>query len=577
MPNIRIWAPDAQKVELELANGEMVSTTPDGNGYFTAQLAVGTRYYVRIDGGIRLPDPRSMRQPEGPHGPSEVVDPAGFQFTVADWRGEDVAGKVFYELHIGTFTPAGTFRAAIDKLDYLRDLGVKVVELLPINPMPGTRGWGYDSVSIFALHEEYGTPQDLVAFVDACHERGLSVCLDIVYNHFGPDGNYLAQFGPYFTDRHHTPWGEAVNLDGPGSAEVRQYLIDNALQWLRDYRMDALRLDATDHLIDTGPVHFLAELSDAVAQLGSQLGRQLTITAESDFNDPATITPVAAGGKGMDMQWTDDVHHALHVWLTGEDYGYYLDHTAPDTLHNAFTKGFTRVGQDLEFEGEPKGKPLPDSYCGHHLIVCDENHDQVGNRVIGDRPSHRLALGEVAISRALILLSHYTPMLFMGEEWAASTPFMFFTDHGPDIGPHILEGRKKEFSYWDLDAIYGKPVQLVDPQAEEAFTRSKLDWEERNTGAHAKMLAFVRELISLRHEIPDLASGDRSNTEFHLASDRRSGWMRRGHILVVFNRAESGGYVPAPLNEHQLLTSFDPVTLDSSGVNFTGPSVAVLG
>lgn len=570
---VRVWAPTSSTVEFDVVGSGSVTGVPDGAGYFCANLEPGTRYFVRLDGGIALPDPRSMRQPEGPHGPSEVVDPSTFSWTDGEWTGRDLKGAVFYELHVGTFTPEGTFRGVIDKLDHLRSLGVDVIELLPINPMPGHHGWGYDSVSIFALHEPYGGPEDLVALVDAAHARGISVCLDVVYNHFGPDGNYLSQFGPYFSSAHVTPWGDGVNFDGED--EVRRYIIDNAVQWMRDYHIDALRLDATDHLVDDSPLHIMAEMSMEVAKLGVELGRRFTLTAESDLNMPAMVSPVAEGGRGMDMQWTDDVHHALHVWLTGETNAYYVDHTDPDRLPNSLTKAFTRVGQKSRFESESKGSPVPDDFSGHHFIVFDENHDQVGNRLIGDRPTAKLSLADVAISRALILLSHYTPMLFMGEEWATTTPFHYFTDHGPEIGAHIKDGRLAEFERWDLSSVYGDaPATMLDPQSRQALEQSTLDWSERDEPDHARMLAFVRRLIELRRSNPDIASGDRSATYVHIDADRASGWVRRGSVVVVFAREPRE--VSVPISNHTVIESWDDVERASESVVFHAPGVAVL-
>lgn len=572
MPKISVWAPSAGSVTAIIEGRELaLQPTADGHFALSDELPTGTRYQLRVDGGMALPDPRSMCQPEGPHGPSELVDLASFTWTDTDWHGEELAGKVFYELHVGTFTEEGTFLAAIEKLDYLRELGVNVVELMPIAPMPGTRGWGYDGVSIYAIHHPYGRPEDLAALVDVIHARGMSACLDVVYNHFGPDGNYLAQFGPYFTSRHHTPWGEALNLDSEGAEHVRRYLIDNALQWLRDYHFDALRLDAVPHLRDDSDYHFLAQLSDEVAQLGRALGRRLTLTAESDLNDPAMVAPTCEGGFGMDMQWADDVHHALHVWLTGEANAYYADYTHPAAMRQAFRHGFVRVGQELRFEPAPRGKPIPEGVSGHHFIVFDENHDQVGNRLISDRPARSLSPGALAVSRALILLSHYTPMLFMGEEWGTARPFNYFTDHGPELGPLIKAGREAEFSSWDMTSVYGdEEVAMPDPQSEQAFLESKLDWSEAEDAGHRRLLEFTRALIALRQD-PDIASGDRLRTEFDL--DGEAGWMRRGGTTVVFSIADGPQSLAAPGGE--LVLAWDATAIEEGQVRFEGPGVAV--
>lgn len=581
MPTVDIWAPKADNVSVELLDGTLIALEVTDGGHFVTELPTGTRYSVRLDGGMPLPDPRSMRQPDGPHGPSEVVDPDSFEFATP-WRGEKLGGKVFYELHIGTFTPEGTFRSAITKLDFLADLGVEVVEIMPVNPIPGKRGWGYDSVSIFALNEAYGSPEDLVALVDAIHARGMSACLDVVYNHFGPDGNYLSMFGPYFTDRHKTPWGDAVNFDGEDSDEVRQYILDNAMMWLRDYRFDALRLDATDYLIDDSPIHIMQQISLDAAKLAVDEDRIITLTAESDLNMPAMVLPVNQDGRGMDMQWTDDVHHALHVWLTGECNAYYVDYTETDTMATAFTHAFTRVGQKSRFSGESKGSPVPHDYSGHHFIVFDENHDQVGNRLISDRPTFRLTLGQTAVSRALILLSPFTPMLFMGEEWATRTPFHYFTDHGPNLGATIMAGRENEFANWDMRSVYGDaPVTMLDPQSERTFNESKLDWTEPESGDHARMLEFVRQLIALRRNEPDVATGDRSATMMHLRSN--GGWLRRGSIYIVFSKDPQVLVVDLPRGSYETLLTWDASatveqnSVDSSAcVSLPGAGVVVL-
>ncbi|QTG76298.1 malto-oligosyltrehalose trehalohydrolase [Trueperella pecoris] len=577
MANVKIWSPAATTVSVVLADsGRELALRPAGDGQFELErpLDVGTRYFVRVDGGMKLPDPRSMCQPLGPHGPSEIVDPAAFVWHDAGWRGTDLLGKVFYELHVGTFTDAGTFRAAIEKLDYLVGLGVDVVELMPIAPMPGQRGWGYDGVSIYAIHAPYGHPEDLAALVDAIHARGMSACLDVVYNHFGPDGNYLAQFGPYFTDRHHTPWGEALNLDGDGADQVRRYLIDNAKQWLVDYHFDALRLDAVPHLHDESDYHFLAQLSDEVKELGDDLGRHLTLTAESDLNDPNMVLPTSEGGFGMDMQWADDVHHALHVWLTGETNAYYVDYTDDHSLAQGFEHGFVRVGQELQFAAAPRGSVIPEELSGHRFMAFDENHDQVGNRLISDRPSLKLEPAELAVSRALILLSHYTPMLFMGEEWATTAPFHYFTDHGPELGAMIQEGRKAEFADWDMASIYGDiPAVMLNPQEEQTFLASKLPWHELDDSAHRRMHDFVRALIELRRSDPDVGAGDRSRTHVHV--DGRAGWMSRGQTVVVFSVSPTPVTVPAPVAGKEEVLAWEPTQATTDGVYLRSPGVAV--
>ncbi|MFP7706828.1 malto-oligosyltrehalose trehalohydrolase [Trueperella sp. LYQ141] len=607
MKALRIWAPHAHEVTVELCDtGQHRALHSCGAGVFELAegLPHGQQYYVHLDGGMPLPDPRSMCQPYGAHGPSQAVDPDTFQWTDAHWHGRDLHGAIYYELHVGAFTPEGTLRAAINRLDYLRDLGVDVVQLMPIPPMPGKRGWGYDGVSIFAIHHPYGAPEDLVAFVNAAHERQLSVCLDVVYNHLGPDGNYLAQFGPYFTDAHHTPWGLAVNLDGHNSEEVRRYFLDNARQWVRDYHIDSLRIDAAHYLIDSSEPHFLAQLSQEMNELSVELDRRITLTAETEANDPAMITPTTQGGLGMDLQWTDDIHHALHVWLTGEHNAYYQDYVDPQAMRAAFENGFVRIGQELAFPSASRGRPIPAEISGHCFMAFDENHDQVGNRLLCDRPTQRLALGQVAVSRALILLSHYTPMLFMGEEWATKRPFHYFTDHGPELGAGIKDGRMAEFAQWDLADVYPDisltdvPLATADPQDEQTFISSLLDWSELELTDHRRMYDFVRDLIRLRASVADIASGDRSRTRCVFVEPPAhegdtepkprygappSGWMERGSVVIVFSLTGHTDITP-PIAGKELLLAWDESamhishnTLGDPQVSMSAPNVAIWG
>ena len=563
---LQVWAPYAEKLSAYILQPDaVVSSGPELTPEQTAQIVEfskisdgiwtadspaleqsGTRYFLQIDEGLLVPDPRSRRQPFGIHGPSEIVHPDEFVWTDQDWRSEDASGKVFYELHIGTFTPEGTYRAAIKKLDYLVDLGVEVVELMPVNPMPGNRGWGYDGVSIMASFEPYGSPSDLAALVDAMHSRGLLACLDVVYNHFGPDGNYLGLFGPYLTDRYETPWGQAVNLDGPDSPQVRKYFIDNILQWARDYHFDVFRMDAVDQLKDNSERHLIAEISDKLAELGAQLGKRLTLSVESDANNVQMVTPTHEGGRGADMQWTDDVHHGIHVWLTGESNAYYAEYTGAGTLEKVLTNGFYHDGIWSNFSQQLRGAPVPPELDGHRFIVCDENHDQVGNRLVGDRPSATLPLSDLAISRALILLSPFTPMLFMGEEWATKNPFPFFTDHGEEIGSGILQGRMNEFAGWDFEALReasGGKLEMPDPQAKSTFVAAKLPWNELTEPEHQRFWEFVKALIRLRKSAPEILAGNRSKTKATIYS--RSGIVQRGNISILFAR-DDGAEVALP-------------------------------
>jgi maltooligosyltrehalose trehalohydrolase len=487
------------------------------DGWFRAtgvRAAAGDRYAFRLDGeGPWLPDPRSLLQSDGVDRDSEVVDPALLRSASApDWQGRDLRGAVLYELHVGTFSGqrenGGTFDSAITHLDELVALGIDAIELMPVAPFPGARGWGYDGVGLYGVHAAYGGPAGLRRLVDAAHARGLAVVLDVVHNHLGPAGNHLSQFGPYFTGRHHTPRGEAVNFDDVGSEHVRDFLVGSARQWLLDFGMDGLRLDAVHELKDESPRHFLAELADAVHSWQQEAGRPLTLIAESDLNDPRTVTPTARGGLGMDMQWADDVHHAVHAWISGERQGYYVDFGSSAVLARVLTRVFEHQGGHSTFRGRDWGRPLDPSspdYDGHSFVVFLEDHDQVGNRATGDRIHQHLSPAQHAAAAALILLSPLTPMLFQGEEWATDTPFRYFTDHDEELGQAVTRGRRAEFAAmgWDDQGV-------PDPQDPETFSASVLDRTERFLGEHARIWEWYRLLLSLRRTTPELRDGDLS-------------------------------------------------------------------
>lgn len=518
---IEVWAPEAAHVEIEFgAPGETPARAPmvrDDRGWWqwsgdpTAYEVLD--YAFVLDGAEpALPDPRSARQPHGVDGPSRWFDTGTHEWTDTDWRGpRDGAGTlggVIYECHIGTFTPEGTFDAAIARLEDLVDLGVDVVEVLPVAAIPGRWGWGYDGVDLYAVHEPLGGPLAFQRFVDACHARGLGVCLDVVYNHLGPSGNYLARFGPYFTETHTTPWGPAVNLDALGSSEVRAFIVDNALRWFRDFHIDALRLDAVHALVDDSDRHLLAELSDSVAALADLLGRPLDLIAESDLNDTIMVTPVADGGMGMTAQWADDIHHGLHVALTGETQGYYEDfgggtRALPDggpldVLAHVLTKGFLHDGRWSTFRDREWGAPIDvDRLDGRRLVTYLQTHDQVGNRATGDRIGASLTPGRQAIGAALYLLGPGTPMIFMGEEFAASSPWQFFTDFTDEaMAEAVRTGRRAEFGAhgWSAD-------EVPDPQSPATRDVSVLRWDEATQGHHAALREWYRRLIELRRAV----------------------------------------------------------------------------
>ena len=511
-PRVPVWAPAAQTVELHLPDQDrLVGMIPVPGGWWTApfDLEPGTDYAFRVDGSPNRPDPRSALQPDGVHGPSRTVDPDTWRWTDQNWAGRDLRGSVIYELHVGTFTPEGTLDAAISRLGHLVDLGVDIVELMPLAAFPGKAGWGYDGVGLWAVHEAYGGPDALARFVDAAHNAGIGVCLDVVYNHLGPSGNYLSVFGPYFTPAHHTPWGEAVNYDHDGSQQVRAFVIDSALRWMRDFHIDALRLDAIHEIKDdaaaaaTPQRHVLAELSDAVAALSIELGRPLSLVAEADLNDVGVITPTSeeppakVPSLGMTAQWADDVHHALHVRLTGEDQGYYGDFAEVGAWAKAYGRAFLHNGTWSTFRERNWGAPVPEDTDPRRFVVFGSDHDQVGNRAVGDRPSAILDDAALAATAALVLLSPYTPMLFMGEEWGTRTPFQFFTDHEEDdLARSVSEGRVREFAGfgWDAD-------EIPDPQATETVEASRLRWDELNEAEHIRMLAWYQALTALRRDL----------------------------------------------------------------------------
>jgi maltooligosyltrehalose trehalohydrolase len=499
----------------------------------------GTDYAFEVDGQGPFPDPRSPWQPAGVHGPSRAVDHAAFPWTDAGWRPPSFATGVVYELHVGSFTPAGTFAGVAARLDHLADLGVTHVELMPVAEFPGVRGWGYDGVDLWAPHSAYGGPGGLKRLVDACHARGLAVLLDVVYNHLGPCGNYLARFGPYFTDRYRTPWGEALNLDGAGSDEVRRFLCDNALMWLRDYHLDGLRLDAVHAILDRSALHLLEQLAVEVRALSARLGRSLLLVAESDLNDPRLVQPWAAGGYGLDAQWNEDFHHALHALLTGERSGYYADFGGLADLATVLREGFLHGGRRSAYRQRRHGRP-PAGVGGHQLVGCLQNHDQVGNRARGERIGALLSPGRLRAGAALALTAPFVPLLFQGEEWGARTPFLYFTDHDdPEMGRAVRDGRRREF------AAFGWPAEAVpDPQDPATFLRSRLDWSEPARAPHAGILEWYRALLRLRRSTPALSDGRRERCE--VALDEARGWLRltRGEVTVLVNLGPAAARVP---------------------------------
>ncbi|MEX2291238.1 MAG: malto-oligosyltrehalose trehalohydrolase [Mycobacteriales bacterium] len=539
MTTLRVWAPLPDTVEVD-TEGRRTAMSRREDGWWTADIGGhGTDYALVLDGGEPRPDPRSGWQPQGVHGPSRVVDHSTFTWTDDRWRGVPLQGSVLYELHVGTFTAEGAFDAAAARLDHLCELGVDAVELLPCNAFAGRWGWGYDGVAWYAVHEPYGGPDGLKRLVDACHARGLGVVMDVVYNHLGPAGNYLPEFGPYLTDAHSTPWGPAVNLDRPGSDVVRRYVIENALMWLRDYHVDGLRIDAVHALVDERATHLLEELSVEVDALGAQLRKPLFLIAESDLNDPRMVQPRQAGGYGLDAQWADDVHHALHANLTGETAGYYADFHGLAVLAKVLSSVFLHDGSWSSFRGRTHGRPVPPDVSGHRFVVYLQDHDQVGNRATGDRLAATLSDGLLQIGAALVLTSPYTPMLWMGEEWGARTPWQFFSDHEGELGEAVRQGRRAEFAShgWDSEDV-------PDPQAEQTVRDSTLDWSELDQERHTSLLAWTRDLIALRRRRPELSDGRRDQVGVTHGAGGEWLVMRRGTVAVVCNLSPVRATVP---------------------------------
>ncbi|MDT3767723.1 malto-oligosyltrehalose trehalohydrolase [Gleimia hominis] len=494
---VPVYCPKAKTVELVL-DGYRYDMYADKHGWWFSERAgpAGARYAYSVDGADPVADPRALRRPDGVHGPAQQWDPG----QRPEPAGFTLLGKVFYELHVGTFTPEGTFDAAIEKLPALAKLGVQVVELMPVAPFPGEFGWGYDGVSLMAVHEPYGGPDGMRRFIEAAHELGLAVCLDLVLNHFGNVGNYIAQLADYYSQKHETPWGPAFDLDGRNRTHVREFLLDTAVYWLEEMGVDGLRLDAVHALVDDSDKHFLAELSDRVKQLEQQLGAPLTLIAESDLNDVKMVTPTDRGGLGMDGQWDDDLHHSLHSLFTGESQGYYSDFAQREAVKRAFENVFFHAGTYSSFRGQVWGHPVDDSVDRTRFVAFSQNHDQVGNRALGDRPSRVLSDAQLAAQAALVILSSYTPMLFQGEEWGSKGPFLFFSDQEDDeqMKQAMRQGRQKEFSAHGWAQLYGKDVQVPDPTSRQTFLDSKLDWPAPTDERANRMLEWYRQLIALR-------------------------------------------------------------------------------
>jgi maltooligosyltrehalose trehalohydrolase len=545
----RVWAPEARQVEVVLDQARhALAKAADGTfGGFLSGIQAGARYRYRIDGQGPFPDPASRFQPEGVHGPSAIVAADQFQWSDSGWQGVQRDNLVIYELHVGTFTAAGNLAAVREHLPHLVELGVTAIELLPVADFPGQRNWGYDGVALFAPARCYGTPDDLRRLVNEAHRLGLAVLLDVVYNHLGPDGNYLGVYSPYyFSKKHRNPWGAGLNFDGPHCAMVRRFFIENALHWIHEYHIDGLRLDATQAIVDDSPQHFLAELSTTLR--ASVPERPIALIAEDDRNLATMVQPPAQGGWGLDGVWADDFHHQVRCGLAGDRESYYADFTGSMAdLATTIRQGWFYTGQHSVHAQAQRGtdpSQVPPGVC----VVCIQNHDQVGNRALGERLHHQIDLAAYRAATVLLLTVPETPLLFMGQEWAATSPFQFFTDHHPELGRKVTEGRRREFRHFAAFSDPKARERIPDPQAARTFAASKLKWEERAQEPHAALLGLHRKLLQLRRSEPALACGERGCFEAFAVGEtalvlRRE--AQHGPALLVALQMRGAGRVDA--------------------------------
>ena len=544
-----VWAPlaDSVDVQIVLPQDLLLPLTKGDRGYFYGAfegVRPGTQYFYLLDGRKRFPDPASRSQPHGVHGPSQVIE-SGFPWKDGPWAGLPLREYVIYELHVGAYTPEGSFDVVTGHLDRLADLGITAVELMPVAQFPGNRNWGYDGAYPFAVQNSYGGPNGLKRLVNACHEKGLAVVLDVVYNHLGPEGNYLGEFGPYFTDRYRTPWGMALNFDGPDSDEVRRYFIENALYWVKECHIDALRLDAVHAIVDNSPRPFLAELAEAVHAEAGRLNRPVYLMAEDDLNDVALFRPPSLGGYGLDTDWNDDFHHAVHSMLTGEQTGYYSDFGRFGQLAKAFREGFVFSGEYSAYRRRRHGSSSL-GIAPHHFVVFAQNHDQIGNRPLGDRLSGLVSFEMLKLAAGAVILSPFIPLLFMGEEYGETAPFLYFVSHSdPDLIEAVQKGRKEEFAGFRW---MGEPP---DPQAEETFLRSKLQHGLRLKGEHGVLFRFYRELLRLRKRfVTDYKTMDVLTYESEQVLLLRFGGDGRDAVILLhFDRTARSMIVQWPSGE----------------------------
>ena len=539
----RVWAPRATKLSLHVTRPDvaLIPMHRDDDGVFTAfaeGLSAGADYFCEIDPNRSRPDPVSRFQPDGVHGASRIVDPDAFAWTDHDWKGPALEQLITYELHTGTFTPEGTFAGIVERLPYLRELGITALELMPVAAFPGSRNWGYDAVCLYAPHVAYGGPLGLKQLVDACHREGLAVVLDVVYNHLGPDGNYLAEFAPFFTDRYRSPWGDALNFDGPDSDGVRRFFVNNALYWLAEYHVDGLRLDAIHGIFDFSARHILREIADAFHAQARALGRRAWLIAESDLNDTRVIDPAERGGYGLDAQWSDDFHHSLHTLLTGRRHGYFADFGRMENLRKALTEGFVYDGRYSVYRRRRHGISSAQN-PGRQFVVFNQNHDQVANAAAGTRLSSLVTFEQQKLAAVILMCAPNLPLLFMGEEFGASSPFDYFTSFtDPALARAVSEGRKREYKPFFKDRPF------ADPQAPDTFNHSRLDWGEIARSPHRELLAFYRALIKLRTDNRCLSNCRKDLTTVEFSETER--WM----IIGRAGTSGSGAFLFCNLSDH---------------------------
>ncbi len=571
-----VWAPRAKALSVEVGGKSFPMAGPEGGGWWTLPVESaghGTDYGFLVDRDSKaVPDPRSLWQPYGVHGLSRVYNQSVFPWSNQGFQAPPLASAIIYELHIGTFTSEGTLDSAIAKLGYLRELGITHVELMPVAAFDGNHGWGYDGVALFAVQESYGGPDALKRFVDAAHNIGLAVLLDVVYNHFGPSGNYTGKFGPYLTDAHRTPWGGAVNLEEAGSHEVRRFFSDNAQMWLRDFHIDGLRIDAVHSFVDRSATPFLEQLAAEVETLGATIGRKLVLIAESDLNDPRIVTSRECGGFGMDAQWSDDFHHALFAVLSRDSLsGYYTDFGSLAQLAKALEKTFVYDGIFSRYRSRTHGRAVK-NLSQHRFVGFIQNHDQVGNRAVGDRIAQSSGIDRAKIGAALVLLGPFIPMLFQGEEWAATSPFLYFADHrDANLALQVSEGRKSEFLVFGWD-----PSTIPDPESPATFERSKLNWNELSEIDHAEMRDWYRKLIQLRRATPSLNNGDPGNIEVTYSEEQR--WLRviRAEIVIAINLAQRTVSLLLQHEANLMLSSQPNVLIENGAITLPPDSIAVV-